>query len=77
MKIRQSLVLILWVALMASCAVDTPNSTVVPFYIGTYTSAGSEGIYVSELDTVSGAITSPRLAASVENPSYVNFTTDG
>ncbi|MGQ1945866.1 lactonase family protein [Geofilum sp. OHC36d9] len=77
MKIRQSLVLILWVALMASCAVDTPERTVVPFYIGTYTSAGSEGIYVSDLDTVSGALSSPRLVASVANPSYVNFTADG
>lgn len=40
-------------------------------YVGTYTGKGSEGIYVLELDSETGALTSPRLAAATQNPSFL------
>ncbi|HOA74193.1 MAG TPA: lactonase family protein [Phycisphaerae bacterium] len=40
-------------------------------YIGTYTSGASEGIYLFELDRVSGALEPKGLAAKTANPSFL------
>ena len=40
-------------------------------YFGTYTDAESKGIYVSSLDTASGRLTEPELAAEAVNPSFL------
>jgi len=40
-------------------------------YFGTYTDAKSKGIYVSSLDTASGRLTEPELAAETVNPSFL------
>ena len=40
-------------------------------YFGTYTSAKSEGIYVSRLDRATGALSEPQLAAGVVSPSFL------
>lgn len=40
-------------------------------YIGTYTGSGSDGIYVSSFDSDSGALSAPKLAAVLENPSFI------
>jgi 6-phosphogluconolactonase len=40
-------------------------------YVGTYTSAKSEGIYVSRLDLSTGTLGEPALAAAVVSPSFV------
>ena len=40
-------------------------------YIGTYTDGTSEGIYVSEFDSQSGTLGPPRLAGTVDKPSFV------
>ncbi|MGI8672997.1 MAG: lactonase family protein [Luteitalea sp.] len=40
-------------------------------YIGTYTGAKSEGIYLSRLDLTSGALAAPVLAAKAANPSFL------
>ena len=42
-------------------------------YVGTYTqgNSASQGIYVLELDTSSGALSEPVLAAAAVNPSFV------
>lgn len=47
-----------------------------PFYIGTYTRGESRGIYVSSLKE-DGSLTPPKLAAEVENPSFLTSTADG
>lgn len=46
-------------------------------YIGTYTGKGSEGIYVADFDTASGALGTPRLAARAENPSFLAIHPSG
>jgi len=45
------------------------KSTLV--YIGTYTGAKSKGIYVSRLDSASGTLSAPVLAAESANPSFL------
>lgn len=40
-------------------------------YVGTYTSKGSEGVYVLELDRDTGTVTEARVAAAQKDPSFV------
>lgn len=46
-------------------------------YIGTYTGGTSEGIYVSTLNETSGALSTPVLAAAIDNPSFVAIHPNG
>src|SRR5882672_3103637 len=43
----------------------------VRFYIGTYNSKASEGIYRSELDLTTGKLSEPVLAAAAKNASFL------
>ena len=51
----------------------------LPVYFGTYTSGrnGSEGIYRSVLDTETGELSAPVLAAGAGNPSFIEIHPDG
>lgn len=40
-------------------------------YIGTYTNQGSKGVYVARFDMRTGAISTPELAAEVDNPTFL------
>ena len=53
------------------------NSTILHFYVGTYTDNGSEGIYRFGIDLATGKLHSNGLAALSENPSYLALTRDG
>ncbi len=46
-------------------------------YFGTYTKADSRGIYVSDWNAKEGTLTSPKLAAETENPSFLEISSDG
>ena len=46
-------------------------------YIGTYTGAKSKGIYVSRLDTASGRLSPPELAAETKSPSFLAVHPNG
>ncbi len=46
-------------------------------YIGTYTGKGSDGIYVADFDTSTGTLSTPRLAARAENPSFLAIHPSG
>ena len=48
----------------------------VDVFIGTYTRGDSKGIYVSQLDLKTGALSDPTLAAEIENPSFLAFSPD-
>lgn len=48
-----------------------PTTTTLLVYVGTYTGAGSRGIYVSRFNPASGELDAPRLAAETTNPSYL------
>lgn len=53
---------------------STPTSTL---YIGTYTGAGSEGIYTVQFNSQTGELSEYRLKAEVNNPSYLAFSDSG
>lgn len=46
-------------------------------YVGTYTRDGSEGIYTMTLDSRTGKVTEPVLAAKIANPSFVSVHPNG
>ena len=50
-------------------AAEPPARTRV--YLGTYTRGPTGGIYLSELDPATGALTQPRLAAATDSPSFL------
>jgi 6-phosphogluconolactonase len=52
-------------------------AALVPVYVGTYTDAGSRGIYRFEFDPSSGAATAPVLAGESETPSFLAVHPNG
>ena len=81
MRFRSSLKLVctaLTVLLLVSITANAGSALSKQFlvYFGTYTGAESQGIYVSRLDTMSGELSSPVLAAKVVNPSFVAISPD-
>ena len=50
---------------------EPATSGVLTVYIGTYTRGASRGIYLCRLNLATGALTTPELAAEVQNPSFV------
>ena len=62
---------------MAVCTLAECAERTMRVYLGTYTRAGSKGIYVSELNLTSGALTEPRLAASTDNPTFLAIHPSG
>lgn len=63
---------ILAIALAVSSAtLQAADDQKVRVYFGTYTSRGSEGIYLAELDLKTGQLSQPQLAAKVTNPSFL------
>jgi len=46
-------------------------------YLGTYTQGKSQGIYVCELALATGKLTEPRLAAEINNPSFLAIAPGG
>ena len=73
MKLLCFPLLLLLIGLQFSCASSSSETLV---YFGTYTKGSSEGIYVSKLNTESGALSTPQLAAQIENPSFVAVLPD-
>jgi len=59
--------------------VSTVYAGSLPVYFGTYTSGdnGSKGIYRSKLDTKTGKLSSPVLAAEAKNPSFIEIHPGG
>lgn len=64
--------LALFLSLSASLAAAAPKAAEpIRVYLGTYTDAGSQGIYTTVLDASTGRLGEPELAATVENPSFL------
>jgi 6-phosphogluconolactonase len=57
--------------------VAQPNAAEPLVFIGTYSSPASRGIYVSRLNTATGQLSAPTLAAEARNPSFLAATPDG
>ncbi|SDT87866.1 6-phosphogluconolactonase [Verrucomicrobium sp. GAS474] len=66
--------------LMTSLISASVPAASLPFYVGTYTTPPSghgQGIYRGTLDTETGALTAPVLAAEAANPSWLVLSGDG
>src|SRR5437762_13970160 len=53
----------------SGCFASTETPMLV--YVGTYTGAKSQGIYVSRFDPDTGRLTTPELAVEAKNPSFL------
>ncbi len=53
------------------------NDEACRVYIGTYTGAGSKGIYLSRLNDATGALAEPRLVAETPNPTFLALHPNG
>jgi len=81
MRLRSSLKLVravLAVLLLASTTANAGSALSKQFlvYFGTFTGTKSQGIYVSRLDSASGDLSAPTLAAQSVNPSFVAIAPD-
>jgi 6-phosphogluconolactonase len=56
---------------VSSLSADETTSGKLRFYIGTYKSPASEGIYRSELELATGKLSEPVLAVKAGNPSFL------
>src|SRR5437660_11661595 len=63
------------VSAVTTCLGTTPGSAANPtkfwVFVGTYTDGSSKGIYRMVLDTASGKLSEPSLAAELDNPSFL------
>jgi 6-phosphogluconolactonase len=66
-------------AAISVAALSTVYAESLPVYFGTYTSGknSSKGIYRSVLDTETGELSAPVLAAEAENPSFIEIHPGG
>jgi len=48
----------------------------IPMYVGTYTNAKSKGIYYYDFNIETGKLSNKKLAAEIENPSFLAFSTN-
>lgn len=60
-----------WLSFCCLVSIVSVASAETFAYVGTYTRGSSEGIYVCRLDSETGALSEPVLAAEAENPSFV------
>lgn len=59
------------VCFAAAAAQTPPSDNSMLVYIGTYTGAKSQGIYVARFDPATGRLSPPELAAKVASPSFL------
>jgi 6-phosphogluconolactonase len=67
---------LLSIALAPSAPAGEPQAATT-VYVGTYTDAGSRGIYRFSLDLATGSASAPVLAAESENPSFLALHPSG
>lgn len=66
---RIKLIILILTILMFNC-----KDKIIPLYVGTYTSEGSEGIYQYQFNTETGEISGEKLSVKTKNPSYITFS---
>ncbi len=63
-------------AVLLAAVVEAPAAEYL-VYVGTYTGAGSEGIYAFRFDPATGETSAVSLAAATDNPSFLAVDPDG
>lgn len=67
----------LWLAVAAATLAWTAPAKERFVYFGTYTDGSSKGIYVSRLETATGKLSAPELAAATPSPCYLAVAKQG
>ncbi|MFZ5431738.1 MAG: lactonase family protein [Bacteroidota bacterium] len=70
----------IWLALaflIGTLSVWSQRPSGIPFYVGTFTSEGAEGIYLCRFVQESGEITLDRVFKGVDNPNFLSRSPDG
>lgn len=67
----------LQLCVLTGCGSKKEVENKIPFYIGTYTTQSSDGIYLSSLDTVTSELSLPQLVFKLSNPSFLTLSQDG
>lgn len=77
--IRAAAVAVAAAALAGTASPRSPSKKISSsrVFVGTYTGAGSRGIYTFELDAATGAVGQPVLAAPSKNPSFLALHPSG
>lgn len=65
--------ILFFTVLFISVSAFAQNSNKLLFYVGTYTSAGAEGIYLCSLDLQTGDLEQLKSFKGIENPSFVKL----
>jgi len=58
------------------CCFSIVSAQNIPMYVGTYTDADSEGIYLYDFNLETGRLTNKKLAVKAVNPSFITFSSD-
>jgi len=62
---------------LAALAAPSSSKKLLSLYVGTYTGAKSQGIYVLQFDPLNGRLSSPRLVAEIKNTSFLAVAPNG
>ncbi len=68
--------LLLFVLVFTTFLANSQNENIQKLYVGTYTSEGSEGIYLCNFNSESGEISLDKIFKGVDNPSFLKVSTD-
>lgn len=63
--------------IVAAIALASLHAAELKVYLGTYTNKGSKGIYLARLDTATGRLSAPELAAEIANPTFLAIAPSG
>ena len=74
---RTAMVLTAMTICLGICTLAQCADRKIRVYLGTYTRRESRGIYVSDLNMTSGALSEPRLAAATDNPTFLAIHPSG
>ena len=75
--IRRIFIFLALVAATGCSTTETQENMTSGFFIGTYTSETSEGIYHADFDPQTGAFSDLQVSVRTENPSYLALSDDG
>jgi 6-phosphogluconolactonase len=68
--------LLLIVLVFTTFLANSQNENIQKLYVGTYTSEGSEGIYLCDFNYESGELSLDKTFKGVDNPSFLKVSTD-
>lgn len=66
----------LYIILLLAISLSAQNNDAVSLYVGTFTSEGSEGIYLCKFNESTGEIALQKIFKGIDNPSFLQISPD-